>query len=176
MLCETIAVISDIVLALAAIVVATVAVRGLSTWRKELHGQADFALARRIMQIVYESRNRFRQIRNDLSVETWDTQYERLNGIFCELDVALLEAKVLWGDHLKSAKQTLKECVSTYHLARQKKYCIQEAKLEVSEEENNRIDAILYGDYDKSDDFGQAIECAIAEFESAICPYLNRGK
>lgn len=98
MLCNVLAVISNIVLAIAAVIGAIVAVCGLSIWRHELHGQVDFALARRVMQGIYKIRNRFRQIRNDFSAETLDVQYERLNKTLCELDTALLEAEVLWGD------------------------------------------------------------------------------
>ena len=171
---ETIAVIKDIAIASAAIVGACVAVCGLSTWRKQLHGKTSFELAQRITQCVYVIRNQFQQARNDISVEPLYTQYERLNETMCSLDTALLEAEVLWGDYLKPAKQAMKECSSTYHLAFREKLDAQKEKLNLSDEEGNRIDHILYGDYDESDDFGQKIISAISEFENAMRPHLNR--
>lgn len=172
MSCETIATISDIVLAVSALVGAIVAVCGLSTWRHELHGQADFALARQVMRAVYEIRNRFGQIRNDLSSEAFDTQYERFNGALCELDVALLEAEVLWGDDLTCAKRALKKCVSAYRLALKARRRTQEAKREITAEEYERTKPILSGECD--DSFGQTVTSAVAQFEAVLRPRLNR--
>lgn len=172
MSCEAIAAISDAVLALSALVGAIVAVFGLSAWRHELYGHADFALARQVMRLVYEIRNRFGQIRNALSSEAFDTQYERFNGALCELDVALLEAEVLWGNDLTRAKQALKECVSTHRLALGTRRRIQEARRDITDEEYERTEPILFGECD--DSFGQTITSAVAQFEAVLRRRLNR--
>ncbi len=126
------------------------------------------------MRGAYEIRNRYREIRADLSAERRDVQYERLNKSLCEIDAALLEAEVLWGDRIKRARQLLKKCVSDYRLARRTVDRAQAKQRELNEEKHNKVSAILYDDCDETDNFAQQLERAVAEFERALLPYLGR--
>lgn len=173
--CNIISAITNIVFALAAVVGVVIAALGLSTWRHELHGQADFELARRIMRGVYELHNEIQQIRNIFSPEHLDAQYERLNKKASGLDVALLEAKILWGDKLQVHKQALKECLSTLRLALRRQFRSQKGKLPVTDKQLEEIDAVLWGDDDHEDDeFATAVRQAVAGFEGALGTYLKR--
>lgn len=172
--CNLISNITSVVLALAAAAGAIIAAFGLLTWRHELHGRADFELACRVMRGVYELHNEIQQIRNIFSPELLDKQYERLNKKASKLDVALLEAKVLWGDKLKRPKETLHDCLKTWRLTLRKHLRSQKRGKQLTDEEFEKIDAILYGDGDEDDKFGKAVEQAVAGFEDALGPYLKR--
>jgi len=166
--------VTNIVLAVAALGGVIIAALGLRTWRQELHGRADFELARRIMRGVYELRNQIRQMRNIFSPEVLDTQYERLNNKASELDAALLEAEVLWGKTLQPQKDSLKECLVTLRLALRRHFRSQNEKRELTSEQYKETDGVLYGDNDENDQFGNSVEHAVGEFEDAIRPYLKR--
>jgi hypothetical protein len=51
----------DIILAIAAIVTATVAALGLKKWCEELRGRADFDVARGLIRATYKVRTNFNQ-------------------------------------------------------------------------------------------------------------------
>lgn len=170
--CNIISDITSIVLTLAAVFGAVIAAVGLWTWRYKLHGQADFDLARSVLRGVYELHNEIRQIRNIFSSEFPNTQYERLNKKASELDLALLEAKILWGDKLQDCKETLKDCLSILRLALIRHAPSQKQGSSYTEKQIQEINAILDGDDD--DDFGKTIGLAVAKFEDVLCQYLKR--
>ena len=172
--CNVINYIANILLALAAVAGAVIAGVALRTWRHELHGRADFELARRVMRGVYELRNEIRQIRNIFAPEFPDTQYERLNKKASELDVALLEAEVLWANKLQAPKQAIKECLSTLRLTMRRYLRAQKKQLQLTDKQEEEIDAILSGDGDESDQFGKTVDRAVSEFEDALRPFLKR--
>ena len=63
---------SDIIVAIAAIIVAAVAVLGLSTWRKELTGRAKFEVARKVMLLGYKIRDDFEFVRSPFT-GSWES-------------------------------------------------------------------------------------------------------
>lgn len=176
--CDLISAATDIATAIAAVAAVVIGFLGLMTWRHELHGRADFDLARRVLRGVYEIRNQISHIRNIFNIfspEFIDAQYERLNTKASELDVALLEAEVLWGPKLKPSKQSLKDCLSTLRLAMRRKFRSQnEQAPPLTDQPYKEIDAILYGDGDKDDEFWKTVQRAVAEFEDTLRPYLPR--
>ncbi|GIV46059.1 MAG: hypothetical protein KatS3mg036_0877 [Ignavibacterium sp.] len=56
--------IKDIILLLVAIIGASSAIIGLKTWRKQLKGNTEYQLARRLMIAVYKSRDYVKLVRN----------------------------------------------------------------------------------------------------------------
>ena len=172
--CNLISDITNIVLALAAVAGAVIAALGLWTWRHELYGRADFELARRVIRGVYELRHEVRQIRNIVSPEFLDTQYERLNKKASELDVALLEAEVLWGNMLQPPKKALKECLSTLRVTMRRYFRSQKQQLQLTDKQKEEIDLILYGNCDDDEQFGKTVDQAVAGFEDALRPYVKR--
>jgi hypothetical protein len=174
MLWNILSAISNIVLAIAAIIGVIIAKCGLSTWRHELKGQFDLVVARRVMQLVYEVRNQIRQLRSSPLCEICETHYKRLNKTLCKLDVALLEAEVLWGERLNPAKQLLKDCILKYDLSVIRYKLEQKRHAKVNEEESKKAESILWGNHDQEDQFWQSIKHAVSEFENVLRPYLNK--
>ncbi len=163
--------ITNIVLAGSAAAGAFISAQGLGTWRRELRGHADFDMARRVMLGVYQLRNELRQVRSVFSPDSPDTRYERINDKASELDIVLLEAEALWGNRLHAAIRTLQDCVTSWRGQLRKHYRTIKKRVELSEQDYEKMDAILCGDED--DEFGQRIEEAVGEFETVLRPTLN---
>ncbi len=58
---------SDVVVALAALIAAIVAFRGVKQWRKELTGKAKFEIARKMALLGFQFQERFRQARGPIT-------------------------------------------------------------------------------------------------------------
>ncbi len=56
--------IKDIVLICTVIVAAYVGLKGLSTWRSQVHGQTEYDLAKRILRATYKAREAIHGVRN----------------------------------------------------------------------------------------------------------------
>jgi hypothetical protein len=65
---QRITVTKDVIVGVAAIVASVVAVKGLSTWRRQLRGEIDYNLARRLLQIAYRYRDAIDGVRNPVMV------------------------------------------------------------------------------------------------------------
>jgi hypothetical protein len=103
---DAIAVLKDIVTILGTATAAIVAVIGLQTWRKQIRGNAEYDLARRVLTAVYRVRDAIRNcrvpgVRREDGGETHkkfhDLQISKLEEEQSKLDVELLEAEAIWG-------------------------------------------------------------------------------
>jgi len=63
---DVVPVMKDVILAGAAIVGACVAIRGLSTWNRQLKGSTEYDLARRLLKLIYRLRDAINQVRSSL--------------------------------------------------------------------------------------------------------------
>lgn len=118
--------IKDVIVAFAAIIGAGVAVIGLSTWRHQLEGTAQYELARRLLKEVYQFREALQSVRfpfiavkemelsdnegppptNDKDrrhrelAKAYQNRYGRVYDTRNALEATLLEVEVLWGAEL----------------------------------------------------------------------------
>lgn len=126
-------VLKDLVLALAAIVTATVAWLGLQKWRKELRGKADFDVARGLARATYKLREEIQSARSPLmrvpatppgtaadargALEALESQYrarwDRVATALQEFDTQVLEAEALWGSGIQEAAEAVRMCATT---------------------------------------------------------------
>jgi len=116
----------DIVLGVAAAVGAVVAVRGLSTWNRQLKGGAEYELARRLLKITYRLRDAIKSVRHPVmwaaempappegeiekmsreersyygSSRAYQARWQKVAEVRTDLQTELLEAEVLWGSDL----------------------------------------------------------------------------
>jgi hypothetical protein len=139
---ELIATAKDIVLALAAVVTATVAVKGLNTWNRQLRGTADFDVARCLAKAAYKVRERLQSCRSPLlSAQEFPPGYYDGEGkrspeqdasgyafvysnrwspvwdAMQEFDVSVLEAEALWGKPIREATDSLRIVVHEVNVA-----------------------------------------------------------
>ncbi|MES2207474.1 MAG: hypothetical protein V4525_11870 [Pseudomonadota bacterium] len=122
---ELVTTIKDIVLALCAIASTCIAYKALSTWNRQLKGQVEYELTRRILKCTYKLREEFNVVRNpDYSTEEqkipeqlqidssfmsekhknfrhtvhiFEKRWNKVIEIKSELNTELLEAEALWG-------------------------------------------------------------------------------
>lgn len=139
---ELIVAIKDIVLALAAVVTATVAVKGLGTWNRQLRGTADFDVARGLARATYKVRDKLQACRSPLlSAHEFPPGYHDSEGnrlpeqdakgyafvyfnrwspvweAMQEFDVSVLEAEALWGEPIRDATDSLRKVVREVNVA-----------------------------------------------------------
>lgn len=139
---ELVTVAKDIVVALAAVVAAGVAVKGLSTWNRQLRGTAGFDVARSVAKCSYKVRDRLQACRSPLlSAHEFSAEYHegglkksaeqeakgyafvysnRWNPVWeaiQELDASTLEAEALWGQPIRQATDELRKVAREVNIA-----------------------------------------------------------
>lgn len=93
----------DITLAIAAIVGSYVGVNGLKTWERQLKGNAEYDLARRLLKRTYQWRDAVQQVRNPLGIGgaeasiEYQKRWDEVRNAKNELHIDLIEAEVIWG-------------------------------------------------------------------------------
>lgn len=125
---ETIALLKDIVLSGAAITGAVVAVKGLGTWQRQLKGQSEYELSRRILVTVFKYRDAINGVRHPamwayempsppehesktMSQEqirfygiskAYQTRWAKVQNERTFLYADMLEAEAIWGNELNN--------------------------------------------------------------------------
>lgn len=108
------------------------------TWREQLHGQAEYELARRVLRSVYMLREEIDHVRSpfvssgerrtsfeethlgvagtvasdaEASARVYERRWRTLRGAWLSLRSGLLEAEVLWGPQVRVATDQLEDCL-----------------------------------------------------------------
>ena len=116
----------DVLVAVAAVVGAVVAVRGLSTWNRQLRGSAEYDLAKRVLKVTYRLRDAIQGVRHPVmwaaempappeaeavkmsreerthygSSLAYQARWQKVVEARTDLQAELLEGEVLWGAEL----------------------------------------------------------------------------
>jgi hypothetical protein len=117
---ETIGIVKDIVLTVAAFIGMIVAMIGLNTWNRQLKGGVEYELTRRLLRCTYRLREAIKDVRHPmimpseqafsdtgraLSMEekryfgiyhAYQTRWEKVTAARDDLQTELLEAEVIW--------------------------------------------------------------------------------
>jgi hypothetical protein len=144
--CLSLTEIKDLVIALAAAVGAGVGVLGLKAWRRQLKGNTEYELARRLLRAVYRVRNALQNVRNpfissgeivqalkdagkapeeikrDLAKAEVDgavyaARWKPVADAISELQVEALEAEVIWDATVSDTLKPLYKCVSELNVS-----------------------------------------------------------
>jgi len=125
----------DLILAGAAITGSIVAVKGLSTWKRQLRGQAEYELAKRVLKATFQYRDRVYGVRHPVmwkyempqppreeadrmteqqinyysTSKAYSSRWEKVVEIRETLYPELLEAKILWGHEIENLFKVLFE-------------------------------------------------------------------
>src|SRR3954468_15740748 len=84
-----------------------VAYQGLQTWKRQLYGQTEFDLARRLMLAVQRVRNQLQQCRYDMAQEAQKDLLSRLFEATRVMDDVAGEAVIQWGAPVEEARKAL---------------------------------------------------------------------
>ena len=123
---ERILLVKDIILSGSALVGAIVAIKGLNTWQRQLKGQAEYDLARRLLVSLFKFRDAIDGVRHPiLEYETsssslgikegksydqiqfegvskaYQIRWDKVQNERASLSTDILEAEALWGSDLK---------------------------------------------------------------------------
>jgi hypothetical protein len=137
---KIVVIIRDIVTGAAAMTVAIVAVKGLSTWKRQLFGNANYELARRLLRATYKLREAIRYVRMPMMSNaeiaearkaagsevpdtdsrngtederiTFQARWRKISDALVGFDAELLEAEALWGRPIRELSEHLLKCVS----------------------------------------------------------------
>ncbi len=119
--------IKDIVLSVAAMTGAVVAIKGLGTWQRQLKGQSEYELSRRILVTVFKYRDAINNVRQPAmwayempmppkdeaktmnhnqirfygKSKAYQARWDKVQAERTSLYADLLEAEVTWGNELK---------------------------------------------------------------------------
>jgi hypothetical protein len=191
---EAYAIFTSTVTAACAVGGVLIAAGGLRTWRRQLHGQVEYDLARRTLREVYRTRDAIRQVRaawmygseyadrpgRDPQVvhHADDVAYAyqaRLNKLFAvtsDLQVNLLEAEVLWGELLASPRTHLIQLTNELSLSIGEHVDMMRTQARYTKEELSKIRAIVFMLSD-TDPFSLRVTEVVREFENALRPHLD---
>ncbi len=123
---EIIALVKDLILSGAAITGAVVAVKGLGTWQRQLKGQSEYDMSRRILVSLFKYRDSINRVRNPAMwnnempspaadeakgmsneqtrfygiSEAYKSRWDKVHKEQTSLYADLLEAEALWGNEL----------------------------------------------------------------------------
>jgi hypothetical protein len=170
----TVAVISDVVVALSAFAAAFIAYRGLTVWKEELHGRAGFGVARRVLRDAYRLRTVIRAFRFIGSTGDYQEKFKSVSAVAGHLDASLLEASVLWESRLEPAKRELKSCLDDLQLAIHEDAlaCNHPAAQFGNPDADKQRQDVLWCFDPRHDRFGERLNRAVAGFESELRPML----
>lgn len=193
----------EILTSLSAIVVAIVAVLGLSTWKKKMVGKDSFDLAKRVLCAVYDLRSAINYVRGSLilSSETtkakealisksstpseyerkealYSIRWEKINTASKSLYSECLEAEALWGDEFVNITKPLLSLVHKLSSSIDSYiFGIQYPESLTKEEVLLNASVMLGKPWDPSaDEFNKELEEAIKNIQDYLRPYINMKK
>jgi hypothetical protein len=120
---QNIAITKDTVLTIAAVVAAYVALKGLSTWNRQLKGGVEYELTRRILKCAYRLREAIKGVRNPVMwgnemptpteseaanmsnpeirhygiAKAYQKRWDKVTEVRTDLQTEMLEAEAIWG-------------------------------------------------------------------------------
>jgi hypothetical protein len=199
-LSEGIAAIKDILIGLSAVSAAVFAYLGLTVWRKELKGKAEYQLAKDVLKSVYKVREAFKHVRNpgifqfeypeemvdssghlkrendyEGTAHVYEKRWESMNIAFRELEERHLEAQVEWGYEFQDVILDLRSCQSDLLVAIQQMLEQKKNPRAIGQTGYDQR-SVLYnlGSDSKLDTFTPQIDKSINEFEKWLRPHIKR--
>jgi hypothetical protein len=199
---EFLPIIKDIILILTALTGAIVAARGLSAWKRQLSGKAEYELAQRLLKATYKLREAIRVVRNPVMfsgempeppedhpaaesdakkrwygvTQAYEKRWESVRNAHVDIEAELLEAEVLWGRHIREKFLSLFEVENDLFINILAYFDHLDPDIHESrtpeEARANRL--ILYGVGGLNDALHKRLQESIATIENELKPHLKR--
>ncbi len=184
--------------AVAAIVTATIAYKGLSAWREQLKGKTEYELSRRILRNTYKLKNAVRTVRNPFfyayefseSPESEDdfnkrskydgfcyvykTRWKDVEDTRRDLSTDLLDGQVIWGEEIH------KLFLEVFKLEDELFKCIQgylsslHPRTVVLKRKGEKTNRDIRTYVEEDDDYSKEFNDAIKPIEKFLKPYLDK--
>jgi hypothetical protein len=131
---EIITAVKDVLIGVAAAVTAIVAIIGLTSWKRELTGRAEFKVARKFIRATYQLREALRNCRSPIIwsgefpagynginsssheraeayAHAYQNRWSPVSKAMQEFDAQTLEAETFWGGDIPTKANVLRQCV-----------------------------------------------------------------
>lgn len=192
---QNISVAANTLTALTAIYGLVIATKGLNTWRKQLRGQTEYKLAKKIHLRTLEVRNSIMSLRSpgispgefthaaeilgeeyesyeNKSMAVYGVRLSRVGKAMLNLENELMVAEVLWGKDVKTLVRPLYKYFRDVSLALTKYF----DPFERSGKENSDIKTLIYdsGTFDNPDEFTIRLEQEIEKIAAYLRPHLKK--
>ncbi|ACM34762.1 hypothetical protein Dtpsy_3333 [[Acidovorax] ebreus TPSY] len=192
----------DVLLTITALVAAYVGLKGLSTWRRQLKGNTEYALAKNVLTCLYELRGAIGVARNpfasysaepDLPAEKLESMDARQKEWYAyaqmyekrwapvvaaksKLDVFLFEVEAVWGRGKLAEFTPLNEAVAELNWAIQDHLEDRDprrGRQALDSEERKKQRAVLFRRGMKTkDEYNENFEQAISKIEAVLKPHV----
>lgn len=183
---ENIVIITRCITAVAAVFGLIVAVFGLSTWKKQLRGTADYELSKRLMLQVYQLRDALQAARNPIlskyegdkddkedewQITAYRKRWDVVRNILSEFYLTSLEAEVVWDENTKAPKKSLLDLVHELNFA---------LEMFITYKRDNAFADDFHNDYEKTiynrgnDSYTTALNKAVKQYEKILKSYFRK--
>ena len=198
--------IKDVILAIAGVIGSIVAILGLNTWKRQLYGQSEYDLAKRLLKSLYLFREVINNARHpfiqyssvpDLpadkleklskeeqewysQAQAYEKRWEPVSKARAELDTSILESEVFWGNEIKDKMAELSLLQAELLVAIEQH--LQRTNPKTPGETYRAEDLkenreIMYARNDRSKDaFQDRMLTAIEDIETILKPYIKTGR
>lgn len=192
----------DAVLGLSAAAAAFFAYLGLSAWRRELKGKAEYELAKTVLKSVYKVRDAFNHVRGNAiyqyeypeemrdhrghlkkeneyagTLYVYEKRWAVLAEAFRELEENHLLAQVEWGPQLKEIIYDLRGCKIDLQISIERLLDQKRGKYTNSDNDDwkENMEVLYYHDPgSKYGSFTLKIQSALNKFEDMLRPHIKR--
>jgi hypothetical protein len=195
----------DVALAVAGIIGSVVAILGLNTWKRQLYGQSEYDLAKRLLKSLYlfrevinNARHPFMQYSSvpDLpkdrleqltkeekewyaQAQAFERRWEPVSKARAELDTSILESEVFWGDKVKEKMTRISRLQAELLVAIEQhldRTNPQDPDDTYHGDDLKKNKSIMYARNDRSKDaFQDRMLTAIEDIETILKPYIRKG-
>lgn len=194
--------VKDTVLTATAIVAAYVGLRGLSSWRRQLKGNMEYALAKNVLTCLYELRGLMGVVRNPIAsysqepdlpaeklkymdakqrewhayAQMYEKRWAPVVAAKTKLDVYIFEMEAVWGRKAVAQIAPVNQLVAELQWAIQDHLEGRDPRLDRQDynaEEQKKQRAILFKRGPKTlDEYNGRLEKAIADAEAVLKPHV----
>lgn len=195
---RVVAVAKDAMTGIAAVTAAVVAAMGLRTWKRQLFGNTNYELARRLLRSAYRVREAIRWVRSPLILpaETasalrgaglsdsppggfddrgeelvYRARWQKVSEANVEFWAEMLEAEALWGPEVRQRGDALASCTGQLYAALWR--WLSRRQSPINPDRMDEIEAIIYNAGNSSTKFDDDLKAALEGIEAQIRPHLK---
>jgi hypothetical protein len=203
---EWLAPFKDVVLIITGITGSVVAVKGLSTWRRQLYGQSEYDIARRILKSVYLFREHLINARHPFMSyspepnlpkekleemsdkekkwhsegQAWEERWKPVAKSRAELDTNLLESEIYWEKTIWDAVRPMVELQAELIVAIEEhleRINPSDPDPSYTGDEWKRVSKVIYSRSDRNkDEFLDKLLVAVEKVEKLLKPHIKKKK
>lgn len=175
---EWVSVVSDTIVALAAVFAGVVAVLGLRTWRHQLRGNAEYELARRLLRALYRVRDTASACRSSLIMPgefvgalrdagvpdeeieerveepeaeeaVYQSRWAKVAAALSDLKVEMTEYEVVKGPEIHERAEPLHDCIRRLHINLARYLGVKKGDERISDDDWIEVKRVIWEGYDE---------------------------